>query len=87
MFFIMMLSSISSGERVILVDPKPVPWETPTRSKAGGEGRGEAGGHRRKRGVLGCRRRVTFPGGGVKTSSPTCRDLWRKHLQVRYDLA
>lgn len=82
----MVLSSISSGDRVILVDPKPVPWETPTRSKAEGEGRGEAGGHRRKKGVLGCRRRVAFPG-GVKTSLTTCRDLWRKHLQVRNDLA
>lgn len=52
--------------------------------RGGGEegGDDEGGPHRRKRGVLGCRRRVEFPGRAA-TCSTRCRELWRKHLQVR----
>lgn len=42
---------------------------------------GDSGPHRRKRGVLGCRRRVKFPGRAA-TCSTRCRELWRRHLQV-----
>ena len=53
-------------------------------SRQGGaeEGEDEGGAHRRKRGVLGCRRRVEFPGRAA-TCSTKCRELWRRHLQVR----
>lgn len=50
--------------------------------QSGGEEGGDEGGpHRRKRGVLGCRRRVEFPGRAA-TCSTKCRELWRRHLQV-----
>ncbi|CAN0275036.1 unnamed protein product, partial [Laminaria digitata] len=96
------------GERIILVDPTPIPWVKPQQPLAGwqkekeekrqaaaaagvggkgegsGEGEGGEGGvpepHRRKRGVLGCRQRVVFPGREA-TCSTKCRDLWRRHLQ------
>ncbi|CAM9600082.1 unnamed protein product [Pylaiella littoralis] len=42
----------------------------------------EKGPHRRKRGVLGARRRVEFPGREA-TCSTKCRELWRRHLQER----
>lgn len=98
-----------SGERVILVDPTPIPWTKPSLDKlssqdrrkkqnakgvdneeneskieeAEAEGRegGHEEGHRRKRGVLGARQRVVFPGRTIVTKTK-CRDLWRKHLQV-----
>lgn len=64
--------------------------ERGARREAGGEeeeeeeGGGERGPHRRKRGVLGCRRRVEFPGRAA-TCSTKCRELWRRHLQVLID--
>eukprot|EP00903_Cladosiphon_okamuranus_P015959 g14741.t1 len=54
--------------------------EGDVREGAGEEGGDEGGPHRRKRGVLGCRRRVEFPGRGA-TCSTKCRELWRRHLQ------
>ncbi|CAN0265639.1 unnamed protein product, partial [Ectocarpus sp. 13 AM-2016] len=79
------------GERIILVDPTPIAWVKPSRkdprarSKKEEEGREEGGGggaHMRKRGVLGARRRVEFPGREA-TCSTKCRELWRRHLQER----
>eukprot|EP00752_Nemacystus_decipiens_P007935 g7089.t1 len=46
----------------------------------GGEGGDEGGPHRRKRGILGGRRRVEFPGEAAACSTK-CRELWRRHLQ------
>jgi len=46
------------------------------------QGGGDEGGvHRRKRGLIGGRRRVEFPGRAA-TCSTKCRELWRRHLQV-----
>lgn len=51
-------------------------------AEEGGEGEEGEEYHRRKRGVLGCRRKVVFQGRAA-TCSTKAKDLWRRHLQVR----